>query len=201
MDRLTDLDAVLDRVWTRLARAAEQPGHPLRALTFGTAGPDGPHLRTVILRGADPDAHRLAFHSDRRSQKVADLRDNDRISWLAWDPDTREQVRLHGTGTVHLDDDVADRLWAAEAPASLDIYVCPPAPGTPLNAPDDGLDDAVKTGSVTREDVAPGRQHFAVIRTVIDEVEWLHLHREGHYRACFTRDPDGGAFTGTWIVP
>jgi hypothetical protein len=201
MDRYTDLDTVLDRVWRRLDAAAAEPGHPYRTLTFGTAQADQPHLRTVILRRADRGERRLAFHTDRRAQKVADLRENDRIAWRGWDPEAREQVRLRGTGTVHLDDAVADAMWADQAPSSLAVYPRPPAPGTPLDAPDDGLLAAAKEEPITREDVADGRRYFAVIRTVIDEISWLHLHPEGHYRAHFHFDHDEQAFAGTWVVP
>jgi hypothetical protein len=49
--------------------------------------------------------------------------------------------------------------------------------------------------------VADGRPHFAVVRTVIDEIDWLHLHPEGHYRAHYRFEADQEQFAGTWIVP
>lgn len=201
MQRFTDLDTVLSRVWERLETAASQSGHPFQVLPFGTVEDGEPHLRTVVLRQASADERLLAFHSDRRSQKIDDLRVNDRIAWLAWDPETSEQVRLRGRATVHLDDAVADQMWDAESPRSLDVYVRETASGTPLEAPAEGLDGAVTTEPVTREDVAKGRPFFAVVRTVIDEIDWLHLHPEGHYRAQFHFDEDTQSFSGTWVVP
>lgn len=201
MQRLTDLNDVLDLVWHRLERAAEKPGHPFRTLAFGTTQAQTPHVRTVILRAADRSDRRLAFHTDRRSQKVQDIRDRSRIAWHGWNPDTREQLRLQGTATVHRDDEVADAMWASQRPSSLDVYRRSMPPGAPLDAPEDALDDAVKGDSITRADVAPGRDAFAVVRTTIDRVDWLHLHREGHYRARFTVDAETNAFEGTWIVP
>lgn len=201
MERLTDLDDVLDRVWTQFDAAADDPGHPFRLLTFGTAQDNAPQLRTVVLRETDLDARRLAFHSDRRAQKIADIRANNRVSWVGWTPETSEQVRLHGTATVHTDDEVADAMWAAEDPASLGLYVRSEPPGTPLDRPGDGRRAVATNEDITRADVADGREHFAVVRTVIDEVDWLHLHREGHYRARFQRDREEQAFKGTWIVP
>ena len=201
MDRLTSLDEVHERVWERLSAAAEEPGHPLRLLTFGTVDDDTPQLRTVVLRETAPSARRLAFHCDRRSKKVTQIEANDRVAWLGWDPETGEQVRLHGTATVHREDKVADAMWAAESPRSLDVYMRSGTPGTPLDAPDDLLPATVTDEPVTEADVEEGRQHFAVVRTVIDEIEWLHLHPEGHYRARFSVDTDGDAVDGTWIVP
>ncbi len=201
MDRLTDLDAVLHRVWNQFDAAAEDPGHPFRTLTFGTAQDDTPHLRTVVLRETDPEARRLAFHSDRRAQKIDDIRTNDRVAWLGWTPETREQVRLHGHASVHTDDEVADAMWAAESSSSLSVYVRSAAPGSALDEPGDGGTDVAAEGEVSDADVAAGRAHFAVVRTVIDEIEWLHLHSEGHYRARFQFEEEAQTFDGTWIVP
>lgn len=201
MQRFERLDIIRQRIWRRLTEAATQPGHPLRALPFGTGQGGTLQLRTVILRNADPNERVLAFHTDRRSQKVADIQANERIAWLAWDPDTKEQIRLHGSASVHFDDAVADEMWASQSPRSLDVYARRAAPGAPLEAPEDGLDEAVKFEPITREDVAEGRSHFSVVRTVIDEIDWLHLHPEGHYRAQFQFDPEEETFEGGWVVP
>lgn len=201
MDRYSDLDTVLNRVWRRIERAAEDPGAPFRTLTFGTVQDAQPQLRTVVLRAATRKARRLAFHTDRRAEKVEAIRANDRIAWHAWDPDTLEQVRLRGTATIHADDEVADEMWATQAPSSLAVYPRPPAPGTSLDAPGDGLQASATEEPITREDVADGRQYFAVVRTVIDTIDWLHLHPEGHYRARFQFDAERTAVEGSWIVP
>jgi pyridoxine/pyridoxamine 5'-phosphate oxidase len=201
MERYTSLETVLSRVWRRLERAAEESSRPFRTLAFGTARDGQAHLRTVVLRMAAREKRRLAFHTDRRAQKVEDVRAHDRIAWHGWDPESSEQVRLHGAATVHTDDDVADAMWTDQSPRSLAVYPRPTAPGTPLDTPDDGLQASVQEEPITREDVAAGRPYFAVVRTVIDEIDWLHLHPEGHYRARFRFDPDRQRFEGTWVVP
>jgi hypothetical protein len=201
MERYTNLDTVLDRVWRRLERAADDSGAAFRTPAFGTVQGNRPHLRTVVLRVAARAERRLAFHTDRRSQKVEDIRASARVAWHVWDADTSEQVRLCGTATVHTDDAVADALWADQDPRSLDVYVRPAPPGTPIDHPDEGIDPADAGEAVTRDDVASGRSHFAVVRTAIDDIDWLHLHPEGHYRARFEYDADAEAFDGTWIVP
>lgn len=202
MTRYSNLDAVLSHVWEELEAAAEPSSdHTYRRLTFGTVHEQGPDLRTVVLRRASEESRLLQFHTDRRSRKVEALRNNDRVAWHGWDADAREQIRLYGTGSVHLDDDVAMDLWERQPPSSLASYARPSAPGTPLDVPDDGLRPAVKTEPITEDDVAQGRQYFAAIRTVIDRIEWLHLHAEGHYRARFEYRADREAFEGSWVVP
>lgn len=201
ISRYTNLDAVLNHVWDELETAAESPPHAFRRLTFGTVQERAPDLRTVVLRHAEEEARSLQFHTDRRSGKVEALRQNDTIAWHGWDPDAREQIRLYGTASVHLDDEVAMNLWERQSPDSLAVYVRPSAPGSPLEEPGDGLRPAVKSEPITADDVAEGRQHFAAIRTVIDQIVWLHLHPDGHYRARFEYEAEEEGFAGTWVVP
>lgn len=200
MKRFTDLDDVFERVWDRVEAGAKASGHPFRTPTFATASANEPAARTVVLRQAEREARRLAFHTDRRSAKVHDIRAHSRVAWHWWTPETHEQVRLQGTATVHEDDDVADAMWADQSPSSLVVHVREEASGTPVDAPRDGLQQSARTSPVTRDDVAAGREHFAVVRTVIDSVDWLHLHPEGHYRAQF-RCPPGEAVEGQWVIP
>ncbi|PSQ54459.1 MAG: pyridoxamine 5'-phosphate oxidase [Bacteroidetes bacterium QH_10_64_37] len=201
LPRYTNLDAVLNHVWDEIEAAAEAPDHAYRQLTFGTVHDRAPDLRTVVLRRADEDDRRLQFHTDRRARKVEALRKNDRIAWHGWDADAHEQIRLYGTASVHFDDDVAMDLWETQSPDTLAVYARPSAPGTPLDEPDDGLRQAVKSEPITDDDVAEGRQYFAAIRTVIDRIEWLHLHPDGHYRARFEYQSDREAFESGWVVP
>lgn len=197
--RYTSLETVHAHVWDELETAAQDPGHPYRQLTFGTACEKTPDLRTVVLRAADAGAHELQFHSDRRSRKVKALRENHRIAWHAWDTESLEQIRLYGTATIHLNDDVASALWESQSPGSLSVYPRPTAPGTPIDGPEDKLRPEAKADPITEEDVSAGRQYFAAIRTVIGRVEWLHLHPDGHYRARFEYSTEERE--ATWIVP
>lgn len=122
MEGLMTLEEVRTRVWRRMTTAAEEPGHAFRTLAFGTVQDNQPHLRTVTLRSVESEAHRLAFHSDRRAQKIDHLRSNGRVAWLGWDPETREQVRLRGAASVHVNDSVAESMWEAEDSSSLGVY-------------------------------------------------------------------------------
>lgn len=190
VDRFSDLDTLLDHIWTYVADASTNAQHPFRTPTFGTVGTDAPRLRTVVLRTADREARMLGFHTDRRSQKIEQIRGTPRIVWQGWDPERSEQFRLRGTASIHTDDDVADALWTAASDEERRLYRRPTAPGTPTEAPEHGLDES-----------APGRPHFAAIRTVIDEINWLHLHPDGHYRAHFRYHSVQNDWDGQWIVP
>ena len=201
MDPWTDLSEVLRLVWNHVEAGAVDSDHPFRTPTFGTAGHGQPQLRTVVLRMAQQDSRSLSFHSDRRADKIEEIQANDRISWHAWAPAKSLQIRLRGRATVHTDDAVADEMWEAESPASLGHYLKEDAPATPIENPVDELPDAFHEGTLTEEDVAAGRSHFAVVRTVIDEIDALNLHRGNHQRALFAWNAEANAFEGSWRVP
>jgi len=200
MERFTELSSVLDHVWTYVDAASEERSHPFRTPTFATGGLDAPNLRTVVLRDVSKADRVLGFHSDRRAQKVAEIRTHDRAVWHGWDAERSQQLRLIGRATVHTDDAYADEMWSTASPEELKLYLRAQPPGTPLDEPGDGLSEAAH-GDLTESDVAPGRTYFSAIRTVIEEIYFLHLDRGGHYRARFRFNPETEAFEGDWIVP
>jgi len=200
MRRYTDLSAVLDRIWSQLADAADDPGHPYRRLVFGTVRNKGPRLRTIVLRRVHVEKRRLTFHTDRRSPKAAEVRSNDSTALHGWDPNGREQVRLRGSSTIHEDDAVADDLWSSESPESLAVYPGATAPGTPIDFPSE-RDSTAERPAQSQVGGAAGREHFAVVRTVVDEIDWLHLHPETHNRAQFRFEHGRATFEGQWVTP
>lgn len=191
MERHTNLDDLIAFVWQYFERAARDPDHPARTPTFGARGPT---QRTVVLRRADADERALAFHTDLRSDKVETLREDADVSFHHWNPERMMQFRLRGAGELHVDDPVADEIWEAESEQSREHYRKAGAPGS-------GVDRPRSTHPSTDDVEAPEepRSKFAAVRCIIESVDWLHLHPEGHYRAQF--DWTGTEWQGQWVVP
>lgn len=196
LKRYDDLAALLDHIWDYIETAASDPGHAFRTPTLVSTGP---HVRTVVLREADHNARQLTCHSDSRAAKIRDIANDPNIVWHYWDAERLEQFRLTGHATLHTDDARADEQWRTTSPKSRAIYAKPTSPNTVVDTPQDGLADAVRKDNLTDDDVASGRENFAVIDTVIRDITWLHLHPDGHYRARFVWD--GDKFLGNWLVP
>lgn len=197
----TDLDDLLNWIWSHVEAAASNRDHPMRTPALATAGFEEPQVRTVVLRQADRAARHMAFHSDRRAQKIAEIRANDRIAWHVWNTEESVQLRLRGHATVHTKDTVADEMWMAESPRSLALYLKDRPPASLADEPVDGLPDHAKPGSLTREDISAGRVHFAAVRTVIDHIDALHLRRDRHQRARFRWDGADQAWDADWLIP
>lgn len=190
---MTDtLDAVRDRAWARLLAGARGRGDPFHQGVLANVG-DGPEARYVVLRSVDPDTATVAFHTDRRSPKFAQLQHDPRVAWCFFGHG--EQVRLRGEVTLHADDAEADGAWAAVGRLSRRTYGVPLAPGRLIDDPlqaSEGLEAA-------SGDAAGARAHFVLARIRVLRLDWLSLAASGHRRAHFVRA--GSGWDASWLAP
>jgi hypothetical protein len=191
-----DLDATRAEAWARLVRGAADRRSALHTVQVATGGPEGPRVRTVVLRGADPQARSLRFHTDQRSGKVAALTAEPRVEVCGYDPRAKIQLRLRGLATLHRDDALADAAWAATGAGSRLCYRAPLGPGTALDTP--GLADP---SDALRHPADPelGRSAFTAVTVSVAEIEWLYLAARGHRRAVFLWQD--GVWRGQWLAP
>lgn len=189
MERFDALDALLDHIWTYAQAAVRERDNALTTPTLATAGPGA---RTVALRQMNRRERTLVFHTDARSQKVEQLEDEPYAIWLGWDAQLSQQFHLSGRTTVHRDDALADQLWESEPEENLGFYYKSAPPGSHIDAPSSGID----TDTISDE---IARTHFVAVRTVVERIDWLHLHPRGEYRARFVWNAN--AFDHTWVTP
>lgn len=175
------LEELRDLAWSRLEAGVSDASAPARNLSLATIGPEGPEIRTLVLRAADRRARTLDLHADAASAKVAQLRADPRAALHLWDAPASLQVRLRGRAAV-LDGAEADTLWAHVPEGARWNYGGAPEPGASIPEP---------------AAYAPGasQERFAVLRVSVDALEALVLG-EPHLRAVFRAD-DAGA----WTVP
>lgn len=188
-----DLDAIGPAAWGLLGRGVADRRSPFHHPTIATTGLDGrPRLRTVVLRGCDPAACSLRFHTDVRSAKVAELRQDDRIAFHGYDPAAKIQIRVEGRATLHVDDGVARDCWLGSRAMSRICYGTSPAPGSVIptsggfTLPDAGNADA-------------GAAHFCAVVVTVQSLEWLYLAFEGHRRALLQWR--GAERSQEWLAP
>ncbi|MEI6161053.1 MAG: pyridoxamine 5'-phosphate oxidase family protein [Roseococcus sp.] len=184
-----DLAAVRSAAFALLARGVTDRRSPVHTPTLASIGLDGtPRARTLVLRGFDATARSLRLHSDRRSEKFAELTQDPRCALHAYDAAAQVQIRLEGIASLHTDDAVAEAAWQASQPFSRMCYAIEPGPGVAIAAPQPAPQDAVA-----------GRAHFGVILLHMHSLEWLWLSAEGHRRARLDWLP--GEERATWLVP
>ncbi len=185
------LDAVWDHAWARLFAGARGRGDPWHQGVLATSSPEGPQARYAVLRAVDAQSGRVAFHTDCRSPKCAELAQDARMSWCFFGHG--EQLRLQGRASLHLDDDAADQAWAACRPQARATYAVPLPPGTPVSHPE----LAERAGAASTDALTRG--HFALVQVQVDCLDWLLLAASGHRRARFERQD--ARWQSTWVAP
>lgn len=191
------LDATWTHAWARLLAGARGRSDPFHQGVLATATADGPQARYAVLRAVDPAGGTVAFHTDRRSPKCAQLRADPRAAWCFFGHG--EQLRLSGTVQLHLDDAEADAAWAASRRSARQNYAGMNAPGTAVHAAGEGGPPGLGAPPLDEAGIAIARGHFAFARFTVVSLDWLSLSAAGHARAHFERSGDG--WQSTWLTP
>lgn len=188
---MTDtLDAVRDHAWARLLAGARGRADPFHQGVLANVAGDAPEARYAVLRAVDPEAGTVAFHTDARSPKVAQLQTHGRVAWCFFGHG--EQLRLAGDATLHHDDALADAAWAAMGRLARRTYAVPLAPGLPI-------DDPLQGRPALEPDATDTRANFVLARVRVARLDWLSLAAEGHRRASFVRA--GSGWDARWLAP
>lgn len=186
------LEEIRDQAFRLLAEGVAQPDSPFRTPALATCDEAGaPGIRSVVLRGFDPNRRRLSFHSDVRAAKLEQLRRNPVLALHVWDAGRKLQLRVDGVARISVADGVAKQAWQDTPPRSRRGYHQQPAPGAVLPDPaalhPDALDEAAAFGN------------FALIEAEMQGLESLLLRREGNLRSLFRWQAD--AWCGSWLAP
>lgn len=190
-----DLDASLAHAWAMIGRGVADRRSAFHTPVVATVDATGaPSQRVMVLRGADGASRQLRLHTDTRSEKLAHIADQPRISLAFYDAGAKLQLRLSAHATVHRGDDVARIGWAASRPQSRLCYEQAVAPGVDIPEPMPEL--PVDHRFATTDE---GFRNFAVLLATVDAIEWLYLAVEGHRRARWVFADDG--WRGVWLAP
>lgn len=181
----------------RLHEGVRRRKDPFHQGVLATQGSDGPKARYLVLRGFDRANGVVTLHSDRRSDKLAQIDADPRASYCLFGD--KLQLRLEGRITIHRDDAVADAAWARTGMMARRTYLVDPAPGSVLAEPGGGLPEDLSRHAPEPGRSEEGRENFAVLALQLERIEWLSLAATGHRRARFVRS-DGG-WKGDWLAP
>jgi 3-hydroxyisobutyrate dehydrogenase len=183
-----------------LVEGATNRKSAMHQAVISTAKDNRAFMRTVVLRRVDAGSKKIYLHTDNRSKKTEDINRNEHLSWLVYDQTLRAQIRLSGHAIVHQLDDLCTEQWAKTGHHSRRYYMTDQPPSTELDQPSTGLNDALTAFDYTLEESEVGFQHFVVVETCIDWMEWYYTHSKGNQRAGFTYN-DGSLSSATWLMP
>ncbi|MBH5322968.1 pyridoxamine 5'-phosphate oxidase family protein [Erythrobacter sp. JGD-13] len=152
--------------------------------------------RVMVLRAFDRATDTLRFHTDARSPKCSVIGDGAPVGVLLYDKEAKIQLRCRGTGRIERDGPIADAAWEASTNFARRCYLGD-GPGTQSDEPSSGLPDWIEGQQPTNDQVAPAREHFAVLLVTLAEVDWFFLSNDGHRRAVINMNSG----VGRWITP
>lgn len=190
------LDAVLDQVWSLLIEGAARRHSPFHQGVFASLGEYGPEARYVVLRRAGREHARLAFHTDRRSPKFAQLQKDPRASWCFFGEGV--QLRLAGRAAPQHVGEAVEAAWQRTSSFGRRCYTVENAPGAGLTEAASGLPAEALQPGLAPALIELGRERFALVEFQLERIDWLHLAHGGHRRAQFEA-VDG--WQGRWVQP
>ncbi|WP_439129303.1 pyridoxamine 5'-phosphate oxidase family protein [Polaribacter sp.] len=178
-------EEILQELKNELINGYSKRKHPFRYFSLATVHENTPRLRTVVLRKMLPD-FTLLIYTDLRSQKVADIQQNDVVSGLFYHPKKLLQLKIDGKAVVISDKTKLKPYWNSIVENSKKDYTTQKSPGTVIKNPD----------NVSYND---SKNHFCVIKINITKIEYLRLKRPNHIRVAFTKINND--FVGDFLTP
>lgn len=177
-----DLDEIYESIWRELTRATEDRRHEYRRLVLATTSEEGIRQRIVILRKVIK-GNSLIFYTDTRSQKVGDIKLDNKVHALVYSDEHKIQLSCKGYVEEYDDSSIQTSSWESRV---LRDYTTKLPPGTHIDQ-----DHEV--------DYDDEKVHFMTYQIHLTSIEYLKLSRDGHVRLLLTKNED--SWTKQRLVP
>ena len=195
-----DLMNVESSCWQMLSDAVSDRKHPMRTMVVGSVSGTMAQIRTIVLRKVEKETRKIYFHTDIRSSKIEDIQSTGQLSWLAYDPAQRTQIRLCGATILHHGDAIAKAQWNLTQHHSRRNYLLPEGPGKIHSVDFKSVEQQLSDFSYTLEESEEGFKNFVVVETTVEKLDWYYAHHTGNRRAGFTYDK-GSIIHADWLTP
>ncbi len=148
-----------------------------------------PNVRTVVFRGFDEQSDDLFFHTDKRSDKIAQLTQNPNVAVCWYFPLSREQFRLKAKAALLSEEQceyhsLRQQHWFALSDKAKVAYF-QPRPGIaiaelPYNSSID----------TSQYDFSQVPENFILVKIAIRHVDYLNLSSTAHIRIIYHQQND-----------
>ena len=192
-----NLSSIEKDCWQRMMDGVLQSRNQFHHPVVANSNATGVNMRTVVVRDACSVEKTLRFYTDIRTGKWTELQQDQTISWLFYDAESRIQIRASGKASLHQNDELANHAWDNVNPISRKNYSSILSPSAEIILPLDAMQESL---AITAKKNEAGRENFGVVVSKVLWMEWLWLNPQCHYKANFMYDKEG-EFTGSWLVP
>ncbi|MWV29412.1 flavin-binding protein [Erythrobacter sp. GH3-10] len=187
------LDNIRLDIAARLNEGATNRRSALHTPIVATADADA---RVMVLRAFEEADWRLRFHTDARAPKAGVIGEGAQVGVLFYDREAKLQLRCRGRGWIETDTPLVDAAWEASDNYARRCYLGE-GPGAVSSKPTSGLPTEFEGVKPTDAQLAPAREHFAILLVELEEADWFSLAHDGHKRAIF----DLKSGEGRWVSP
>ena len=189
-----DLDLALNYALTKIRTAIKGRDDDLHILNLVTIDKKNiPNTRNIVIRDFSEKKLTIRFHTDKRSSKISDIQNNNKISLLGYERKDRLQIRFDAEATIIDSDEFLLDIWKSMYPMSRECYRVIESPGSKIKSLED-----IKIEEENDQGLN-GFENFVAVSCDIQSIEVLYLHHAGHLRANYTNN--NGKLNGEWIVP
>ena len=181
-----NIDEIYVQIWALLEEGKKNRKSEFHNFYIANNSNLYPSLRTVVLRHVNEEDKSIGFHTDIRSNKISEIRNNSNVSVLFYGHNEKIQIRVNGNAKINNQNNETEFIWNKINPYSKKCYLVENPPGTVSDIPISGYSqDVEKIQQPELNIVNLGYQNFSYINIEIVNIEWLYLHRNGHRRAMY----------------
>jgi len=171
-------DHILKKIWHELNLGLNQGKHPFHIFAVATMNHNSmPDVRNVVLRNVDEKSNSISFHTDKRSKKINQIKNNNDACALFYDHEKKIQLRLYGKIFSNDDINIRQEKWNRSKKMSKLCYLNKYPPGKKIASSKKYLPD-----DKDLQNLENGIENFSIINIDIKSIDWLSLNHKGHER-------------------
>ena len=191
---------IFEEIKTNLTRGVKDRKHAFHNPVFCNVDQDGGvDSRVVVLRKFDPINMILNFHTDYRSPKVSNLKQNNKSMLVFYDHKLKIQMRIKTTSIINYQNEIAKEMWDKTKLLSRKCYLTSKDPSSLTSLPEDGIPEHLIGKEPGFEESEKGYKNFTVIENKINDIDWLYLEISGHRRLNLLFQNNKPQFQ--WLIP
>jgi hypothetical protein len=189
-DYYDNLEQTLDTADRILSNAVNNSNTLFHTLVVSCFNGSEISSRVMVLREFCLQKKIMRFHTDYRSAKIRELKDQTSANVIGYDPALKVQIKLQGEIKVHYDDSVTQDAWQNSTNRSKKCYSVKDGSSNEIENPNEY--------DIKEFEPEEGYKNFSVLIFSFNSLEYLYLKRSGHRRAIHKWDDK---LNSKWLVP
>ena len=189
-DYYDNLEQTLDTADRILSNAVDNSRTLFHTLVVSSFNGVEISSRVMVLREFCLEKKIMRFHTDYRSAKIKELKDQASANVIGYDPALKVQIKLQGEIKVHYDDSVTQDAWQNSTNRSKKCYSVKDGSSNEIENPNEY--------DIKEFEPEEGYKNFSVLIFSFNSLEYLYLKRSGHRRAIHKWDDK---LNSKWLVP